>query len=333
MNRRLIIAAVCALIVAACGGKKAAVEGPPAELHFGVLTTESAADLQAKWEPILADMSKAIGIPVKGSYLTNYTALVEAMRFKQVDFGWFSNLPGLEAVRRADGEVFAHTTDPSGVPGYFSIIIVPASSKTTLEDLLKCDKSLNFGMGDVKSTSGTLAPKTYLFAPRGIKPEECFKTVKTSNHQSNLNAVRNGVLDAATNNSSSMLREKIRDPRAADKIRVIWQSPSLPEDPIIWRKDLDAGTREKIRQFFMTYGHGEGPEADRQRALLATLTIMNFEAADDNHLLPVREMEASEQLEEAKSAGDAAKTATAQKAYDDIHAQRVARDTPAPAAK
>ena len=333
MNRRLIIAALCALIVTACGGKKEGAEGPPAELQFGVLTTESASDLQAKWEPILADMSKAIGIPVKGSYLTNYTALVEAMRFNQVDFGWFSNFPGLEAVRRADGEVFAHTTDPSGVPGYFSIIIVPASSRTTLEDLLKCDKRLNFGMGDVKSTSGTLAPKTYLFAPRGINPETCFKTVKTSNHQSNLNAVRNGVLDAATNNSSSMLREQVRDPHAADKIRVIWQSPSLPEDPIIWRKSLDPATREKIRQFFLTYGHGEGPEADRQRALLAPLTIMNFEAADDSHLLPVREMEASGALEEAKSAGDAAKIAEAQKAYDQVRADVAARAPAAKAAK
>ena len=65
-----------------------------------------------------------------------------------------------------------------------------ASPITSIEQLLKCDRTLNFGIGDAKSTSGTLAPKTYLFAPRGIKPEECFKTVKSSNHQANLALAR-----------------------------------------------------------------------------------------------------------------------------------------------
>jgi ABC-type phosphate/phosphonate transport system substrate-binding protein len=87
------------------------------------------------------------------------------MRFKQTHFGWFTNLSGLEAIRRADGEVFARTFDPTGDDGYNSVILVPASSKTTLEDILRCDRTLNFGIGDAKSTSGTLAPKTYLFSP------------------------------------------------------------------------------------------------------------------------------------------------------------------------
>ena len=66
-----------------------------------------------------------IGIPVKAdSCASNYTALVEALRFKQTDVGWFSNLSGLEAVRRGGGEVFARTFDPSGVDGYKSVILV-----------------------------------------------------------------------------------------------------------------------------------------------------------------------------------------------------------------
>ena len=93
------------------------------------------------------------------------------MQFKQTEVGWFSNLPGLDAVRRANGEVFARTYDPSGTDGYKSVIIVGAKSGITLDRVLKCDKSLTFGIGDVRSTSGTLAPLPYLFAPKGIKPE------------------------------------------------------------------------------------------------------------------------------------------------------------------
>ena len=327
MNRRAMLAGAttAAMALAACSQEpKPAAEGPPKVINFSVLTTENAAGLQQIWDPILADMQKAVGIPIKAFFATNYTALIEAMRFKQTDVGWFSNLSGLEAVRRAGGEVFAHTTDPSGVEGYFSVIIAPASSKLTVEDLLKCDRTLDFGMGDAKSTSGTLAPKTYLFSPRGVDPAKCFKTVRTANHQANLFAVANGVIDAATNNSSGLSVEKGRNPALVSKVKVIWQSPALPEDPMVWRKDLDPATKEKIRAFFLAYGAGQDAEGQRQRDLLKKLTIAGFKPADDTHLLPVREMEATEQLEEAKMAGDPAKVSAAQATLNGIRAERAA---------
>ena len=110
----------------------------------------------------------------------------------------------------------------------------------------------------------------------------------------------------------------------ADQVRVIWESPKLPEDPIIWRSDLDPAVKEKLRQFFLTYAQGEGPEAERQRKLLAALSIGGFRPADNSHLLPVREMEATEQLLEARNSGDKVKEAQAQKSLDAIAAERAA---------
>jgi phosphonate transport system substrate-binding protein len=327
MNRRTMLSGTAALALAACSktAENAASSGPVKELKFSVLATESNTSLETTWKPILADMEKSIGIPVRPFFASNYTALVEAMRFKQTDVGWFSNLSGLEAVRRGGGEVFARTFDPSGVDGYKSLVIVPAKSKTTLADLLKCDKTLNFGIGDVKSTSGTLAPKTYLFTPNKIDPAKCFKTLRSSNHQTNLKSVANGVLDAATGNSTSFSIERARDPKLLEKVRVVWESPPLPEDPIVWRKDLDPATKEKVRAFFLNYGQGDSPDAVRQRKQVELLSIGGFKAADDNHLLRVQEMEASEALEEAKVAGDAAKIATAQQALDAVRAKMAAK--------
>ena len=301
-------------------------------MKFSIVAPESASSLEAFWKPIIADMDKSTGLKIVPFFGANYTALVEALRFKQTHFGWFTNFSGLEAVRRAGGEVFARTFDPSGDDGYTSVVIVPAKSKTTLADVLKCDRTLNFGIGDAKSTSGTLAPKTYLFSPHSIDVNNCFKTVKAANHNANLLGVANGVLDVATGNSTSMRLNLERDkdlaakgqPTVVDKVRVIWTSPRLPEDPIIWRKDLDPAVKEKLRQFFLTYAQGEGAEADRQRALLAKISIGGFKPADDSHLLPVREMEASENLQEAVRSKDTAKIAAAQKAYDGVKAEQAA---------
>ncbi len=317
-------ALAAALLVTLPSAVLAQAKAPVKTVNFSILATESSTSLQSFWAPIIADMEKQTGYKIKPFYGSNYTALIEAMRFKQTDVGWFSNQSGLEAVRRSGGEVFVRTFDPSGRDGYRSVIIVPAKSNLTLDQVLKCDKSLDFGIGDAKSTSGTLAPMTYLFAPRGIKPAECFKTVRAANHQANLFAVARGVLDVATNNSTAVNLQKGRDPAINDAIRIIWTSPPLPEDPIVWRKDLDPQVKARLRKFFESYGQGTGPEAARQRAQLAKVSIGGFKPADNNHLLPVREMEATEIYLVAKDEGNAAKIAAAQKALAAIQAERKA---------
>jgi phosphonate transport system substrate-binding protein len=335
-RRELAVLGGGALGLAACGKAAPPQETrAPGEVRFSVLSTESTQTMAQYWQPILADMQKQTGLKITPFFSNNYTLLVEAMRFKKTDAGWFSNQSGLEAVRRGGGEVFARTFSPSGVDGYTSVLIVNAKSNLTLEKVLKCDRSLTFGLGDVLSTSGTLAPMTYLFAPKNIKPTACFKQVRSgSSHGTNLVAVANGQLDVATNNSTSLMLNQQNGSHEWEKVRVIWRSPILPEDPIVWRKDLDPDVKEKLRQFFLTYGQGDSPDAALQRRYMAKVHVGGFKSADDNHLLPVREMEATEHWIEAKDSGDPARITKTKADLDAIHDQRVALEgrTRAPAA-
>ena len=305
---------------------------PPAPasdtLRFSIMSTENVSAAQASWAPFLADMEKATGLKVQPYFGSNYTALIEAMRFKQTDMGWFTNQSGLEAVRRSGGQVFARTSKPSGPDGYQSVIVVKKGSGMTLERLLKCDHTLNFAMGDAKSTSGTLAPMTYLFAPRNVTPDKCFKTVRSANHEANLFAVAMGQVDAATNNTQSIIRLESKTAPAAKQtlanIEVIWRSPTIPEDPMVWRKDLDPALKAKVEKFIFAYGVGDTPEALRQRAVLKEIETGPFHKANNTHLLPVREMEATELLIEAKNKGDPAAITKAQTVLDDVHTEQKA---------
>ncbi|MCW5761543.1 MAG: PhnD/SsuA/transferrin family substrate-binding protein, partial [Phenylobacterium sp.] len=183
-----------------------------------------------------------------------------------------------------------------------------------------CDRSLSFGMGDTQSTSGTLAPLTYLFTPKGVEPNKCFKAVRAASHQANSFSVANGVLDAATNNSVGLVFFKRQSPEQAGKLEVIWESPPLPESSIVVRKDLDPALKEKIRQFFLTYGTGADAKAEKQREVLKGLAYGGFKPADNSYLNPVREMEASEELAAAKRGSDKARIAKAQAEYDKVKA-------------
>ncbi len=328
-------AMVAALGLSACGKQEAqpASGAKPGEIVFSILSAENQQSMAPLWQPLLDDMSAQIGVKVKPYFATNYTSLVEAMRFKQVQVGWFSASPALSAVNRADAEVVGRIVDAGGDATYKSILIVKKDSGITLDKVLKCDKTLNFGIGDAQSTSGTLAPMTYLFTPNNIEPQKCFKTVRSASHQANAFSVVNGVLDVATNNSVGLAFFKDEQPDKGGDLKVIWESPPLPESSIVVRKDLDPALKEKIRQFFLTYGTGQDAVGEKQRAVLKSLKYGGFRAADNSYLDPVREMEASEDLAAAKRSGDAAKIATAQAAYDKIKASVEATRAKEPAAQ
>jgi phosphonate transport system substrate-binding protein len=319
LGSALALAAVVALGLAGCSQKPAAVE-PPKEIVFGILPAENQASMGPIWQPMLDDMSARIGVKVTARYVSNYSSLIEAMRFKQVQMGWFSALPALDAVTRSDGEVLGRVIDAGGDATYASVIIVKKGSGITLDKVLACGRKYSFGIGDPQSTSGTLAPMAYLFTPKNIEPTKCFKSVRSASHQANSAAVANGVLDVASNNTVGLLFARRDSPKIGNALETIWTSPPLPESSIVVRKDLDPAVKEKLRQFFLTYGTGTGPEADRQREVLKKMAYGGFRPADDSYLDPVREMQASQALGEARQTGDQAKIAAAQAAYDKIHA-------------
>lgn len=289
MLRKTLATALAATALAATA---TVVQAETKTLNFGIIATESTSNLKQAWEPFLAAMSKATGYKVKGFYASDYAGVIEGMRFKKVDVAWFGNKSAMEAVDRSGGEVFAQTVDKSGNPGYWSLILVNKDSPyQKLDDIMKCDKSLNFGIGDPNSTSGFLVPTTYIFAGRNVDPKACFKTVRNANHQANAMAVANKQVDAAANNTENMRRLKKTNPKAWAKIRVIWKSPLIPSDPMVWRKDIDGDKKAKVYKFFMSYGRLGTPEqVAAARKVLGGLDWAPFRPSSDAQLYPIRQL-------------------------------------------
>jgi len=270
----------------------------PSEINFGVISTEASLNQKKNWEPFVADISKAIGIKVKAFYATDYAGVIEAMRFNKVQVAWFGNASAIEAVDRAQGEVFAQVVSKDGSTGYYSHIIVRADSPyAKVDDVLKCDKTLNFGIGDPNSTSGFLVPTSYVFAARDIDPKTCFKTVRNASHQANAMAVANKQVDAATNNSEDLQRLERSAPDARKQIKIIWTSPIIPLDPLVWRKDLDPTIKTKLYKFLLSYGRfGSDAQMNAERTTLANLIWSPFNPSSDRQLIPIRKLEANKEL-------------------------------------
>jgi phosphonate transport system substrate-binding protein len=269
------------------------------EIAFGILATESSANLKTAWQPLLDDMQKATGLKVNAFFAPDYAGMVEGMRFNKVQVAWMGNKSAMEAVDRSSADVFAKVTQADGAQGYWSLMIVHKDSPyRTLDDVLKARANITLGFGDPNSTSGALVPGYYAFAQNKVDATRDFKRMVRANHETNILAVANKQIDVATVSSDGVDRMKIKDAAKAAELREVWRSPLIASDPLVWRKDLDEATKQKVREFFLSYGRDA-----REKEVLKTLTFAGFVPSNNNQLLPIRQLELAR--ERGKVEGDA----------------------------
>lgn len=300
------------------------------EVGFSVRLPEGASQAEAAWRIFLEDMTRLSGLEIEPVFASDEEAQVTALRDDQVQAGLFSNTAALRAVDEAGAYVFARASDANTAEGYRSLILTRADSGLGVENLLACGGGLRLGLGKADSLPGSLAPLTYLFVPAKIDPDTCF-IINRDERAAQMEALQAGRLDAVVSNSIALQRLAQSDPEAHKRLKVVWTSPVLPDPPLLLRQNLDPAVREKLRSFVLSYGTGEGPEADRQRGVLARLGLGAFQPADNSHLLPAQEMQAAQALIAARKAADPGAITRAEAELAGLTARRQASARPAQA--
>jgi phosphonate transport system substrate-binding protein len=259
------------------------------DINFGIIATDSASTQRERWEPFFRDMEKKTGLSVKSFYAPDYAGVIEAMRFNKIQVAWYGNKSAMEAVDRANGEVFAQVMFADGSFGYKSLLITRQDSPLkSWDDVVKNGKSLNFGIGDPNSTSGFLVPTFYLFSQNKIDYRTAFKTARNASHGANIQAVLARQIDVATNNTEELDKLKANKPELASQIRVLWESPLIPSDPFVWRKDLDPAVKAKLKGFILNYAKTD----EQEKTILKNIyNYGGFRESSNEQLVPIRQLE------------------------------------------
>jgi len=259
------------------------------EISFGIIATDAASVQRERWEPFFRDMEKKTGLTVKSFYAPDYAGVIEAMRFNKIQVAWYGNKAAMEAVDRANGEVFAQVRYADGTFGYHGVLITHKDSPyRTLDDVLKNSKNVNFSIGDPNSTSGFLVPTFYVFAQNNVDHRSAFKTVRNASHGANIQAVLAKQVDVATNNTEDMGKLEASKPELFQQLRVIWRSPLIPSDPFVWRKDLDPAVKAKLKSFVLNYAKNDPAE----KAILNNIyNYDGFRESNNDQLIPIRQLE------------------------------------------
>jgi phosphonate transport system substrate-binding protein len=261
----------------------------PQKLVFGLITPRNAEQTLKNWTPLLERMGQAIGIPVQAKTYPAAADLVKDFVDGELQLAWLGNAAALEVVETGKASLFA-TMVVEGKSSYRSTLITHRDSPLrNLDDVLRQGSQLVFGDGDPKSTSGHVVPRYFAFAKKGVNdPEKLFKETRIGSHEKNLFATAKREVDFATNNTTELENFKNKQPLEAALIRVLWESPDIPESPMIWSNDLPVALKDKVAAFLIKFG----ATSEEEKAILVAINrVTSFRRTSNRQLLSIADLE------------------------------------------
>jgi len=245
--RRLAALTAAALGVAlGLAGAAHAAAPNPEMLRVALLPDENASTVIKNNQPLKAYLEKTLGRKVQLIVTTDYSSMIEAMRFGRLELGYFGPLSYTMAASKSKIEAFASLMK-KGTTTYNAVVIGnKAAGIKTMADL----RGKDVAYGDQASTSSHLIPKKMLI-DAGLVTGRDYREHFVGAHDAVAVAVQNGHAQAGGLSKPIFDSLVARGIVSLDKVAVLGVSPPFPEYPWAMRQDLDPALKDKIRAAFI----------------------------------------------------------------------------------
>ncbi|WBL62625.1 phosphate/phosphite/phosphonate ABC transporter substrate-binding protein [Thauera sp. WB-2] len=278
MKRRTLLAALTALAAAITLPLYANAQGlDPAKLRVALLPDENAATLIQNAQPLKRHLEAKLKKEIEIIVTTDYSSMIEAMRFGRIEVAYFGPFSYVLAKSRAkEIEPFAVGVE-KGAPNYKAILIATADGPVKRIDDIR---GKPFGFGDQASTSSHLAPRAHLLK-KGLEGDKDYKVVHLGTHDAVARAVQAGQIPAGALSEPiyrSLIERKIIDPA---KVITIDLTESIPNYPITMQGNLAPQLKQAIRDAFIDV---------KDKEVLKAFRVEGFAPTDDKAYDVLREM-------------------------------------------
>lgn len=247
MKRRSFLAVALAAGLLAAAGPAAADKTNPDKLRVALLPDENASTIIQNAQPLKAYLEKTLKKDVEIIVTTDYSSMIEAMRFGRIEVAYFGPFSYVLAKSKApEIEPFAVGVE-KGKPNYQSILIANAEGPVKeLKDI----EGKPFAFGDQASTSSHLAPRAHL-AKNGFIGDTHYKVVHLGKHDAVARAVAAGQVPAGA--LSEAIYRVLVDGKKIDpaKIRQLALSDPIPNYPMTLQGYLAPALKDAIRKAFL----------------------------------------------------------------------------------
>lgn len=263
MNRRHFIAA--ALLAASIAIPAQAQGLDPKTLRVALLPDENASTIIQNAQPLKAHLEKTLGRNIELVVTTDYSSMIEAMRFGRIEIAYFGPLSYVLAKSKSDIEAFAVGIS-GGSPTYTSVVITQTDSPVkNVSDL----KGKVIAYGDRASTSSHLVPRA-MIEEAGLVAERDYKTVYVGAHDAVARSVETGKV-AAGALSRPIFENLLKSGRiSADKVRIVAETKPIPNYPMAMQSKLNPALKEQIRNAFVGINDPAILKAFRAQGFAAT---------------------------------------------------------------
>lgn len=269
MKRREFLAvSVLAMGVLAATGSASAQGADPAKLRVALLPDENASTIIQNAQPLKKYLEDALKKEVELIVTTDYSSMIEAMRFNRIEVAYFGPLSYVLAKSKAPGiEPFAVGVS-KGSPTYKGVIIALADGPVkSIADI----KGKTMGFGDNASTSSHLIPRAYL-ARAGLIGETDYKLAHLGTHDAVARSVQAGQVQAGGLSREIFNNLVSKGTIDGTKVKVLAESDPIPNYPMVMQGSLAPALKDAIRKAFIEL---------KDAAILKTFRAEGFVATDD----------------------------------------------------
>ncbi|MBM3486579.1 MAG: phosphate/phosphite/phosphonate ABC transporter substrate-binding protein [Alphaproteobacteria bacterium] len=277
MNRRLFLAIAVVAAVALAPHSTTAQGRDPAKLRVTLLPDENAATVIQNAQPLKAHLEAALRKEIEIVVTTDYSSMIEAMRFGRIEIAYFGPFSYVLAKSRApEIETFAVGVE-RGAPTYNSILIATRDGPIkSIDDI----KGKPFAFGDQASTSSHLAPRAHL-VKHGLVGEKDYKPIHLGTHDAVARAVQAGQVPAGALSEPIFRTLVARNVIDEAKIVKISLSDPILNYPIVMQGNLAPALKEGIRRAFLDL---------KDKEILRSFRVEGFAPSDDKAYDSLREM-------------------------------------------
>ncbi len=240
----------------------------PDTLRVALLPDENASTIIQNAQPFKEYLEGALDKEIELVVTTDYSSMIEAMRFGRIEVAYFGPLSYVLAKSRAP-EIEAFAVGVSrGSPTYTSVIIARTDGEVDSVDDIA---GKTMGFGDNASTSSHLIPRAYL-AGAGLVAETDYDFAHLGTHDAVARAVEAGNVDAGGLSQPIFASLVERGSIDGDQVQVIAESGPIPNYPMVYQGDLSDELKQAIQDAFLNLDDEE---------ILKTFRAEGFVATDD----------------------------------------------------
>jgi phosphonate transport system substrate-binding protein len=217
----------------------------PDVLRVAILPDENASELIKQNQKLKLYLENKLNKEIELVVTTDYSSMIEAMRFGRLELAYFGALSYVMAKQRSEIEAFAAQMKTGSIMYHGVIIANKDAQIPTILDI----RGKNMAYGDQASTSSHLIPRAHLLINAKLDIDD-YTPNYLGSHDAVAIAVQNGNADAGGLSKKIFEHLVEREMISLDKVQVLAISNPFPNYPWTMQSHLDPELKEQIKQAF-----------------------------------------------------------------------------------